>query len=158
MRFHKKEGKGIGFGELIPILYPDQQITIDTFKKVEKEFREGKRKRRLTEEEQLNIYKLDERQRFKFEKEKANKFYTGMGLAFIVLIITTIPVYIYIPNYSFLIINILFVIDIFFNIYLYSKQYNKYDKLRERDLYLAILDIKKEVNDLIENINKKTKT
>ena len=148
MRFHKKEGKGIGFGELIPILYPDQQITIDTFKKLEKEFREGKRKRRLTEEEQLNIYKLDERQRFKFEKEKANKFYIGMGLAFIVLSITAVPVYIYIPNYSLLIVNILFVINISFTIYLHFEQYNVYDKLRERDLYLAILDIKKNISDL----------
>ena len=148
MRFHKKEGKGIGFGELIPILYPDQQITIDTFKKLEKEFREGKRKRRLTEEEQLNIYKLDERQRFKFEKEKANKFYKGMVRAFIVLFITAIPVYIYIPNYSLLIVNILFVINISFTIYLHFEQYNVYDKLRERDLYLAILDIKKNISDL----------
>lgn len=71
-----------------------------------------------------------------------------MGLAFIVLSITAVPVYIYIPNYSLFVINWLFVIDILFTIYLYYKQHNVYDKLRERDLYLAILDIKKNISEI----------
>lgn len=107
------------------------------------------------------IYRDSEYKRIVREKEKAKKMiWKGIILAYIVLFITAIPIYIYIPNYSFFVINILFVIDILFTIYLYN-QYNEYDKLRERELYLAILDIKKNIsnlNNLMENINKKTKT
>lgn len=152
------KGRGIWFGEFDPILYSDQEGLIETYQKSEEDFRKGKKEKRLTRDERLNLYMISERQRIVKEKNKANKSYIGMGLAFIVLFITSIPIYIYIPNYSFFIINCLFVIDILFTVYLYSKQYNVYDKLRERDLYLTILDIKKNINDLnnlIENINKK---
>ena len=161
MRIHKKEGKGIRFGELVPVLYHDQQITIDTFRKLDKEFREGKRKRRLTEEERLNIYILNERQRFKSEKEKirklTNKIFTFISIIIIFILILT---YRFIPDLSLFFSIVMFNIEVWVGVYLYLKQYNIFDKLRERDLYLAILDIKKNINDLhnlIENINKKTK-
>jgi len=107
MRFHKKEGKGIRFGDFDPILYHDQEATIKVYQKIEEDFMKGKKDRRSTREERLIIYEENECQRIVKEKEKANKFYIGMGLVFIVLFITAIPIYIYIPNYSFFTINIL---------------------------------------------------
>ncbi len=157
MRFNKKRS-GIRFGKFDPILYSDQKELSELYQKDLEECKKDK-KRKLSREERLNLYRDFEYQRIVKEEEKAkNTFYIGIVLAFIVLSITAVPVYIYIPNYSLFIINWLFVIDILFTIYLYFKQYNAYDKLRERDLYLAILDIKKNISDLnnlIENINKK---
>lgn len=150
MRFHKKEGKGIIFGKFDPILFKDQKELFEIYQKNPE----------LSRDRRLLIYRDMEKKRIKEEKPK-DMIWKGLSLAFIVLFITSVPVYIYIPDYSFFIINCLFVIDISFTIYLYSKQYNVYDKLRERDMYLNILDIKKNISDLtnlIENINKKAKT
>ncbi len=159
MRFHKKESKGIGFGESYPILFKDGKFDPILFKDQKELFEIYQKNPELPRDRRLNIYRDMEKKRIKEEKEKAkNMFYIGMVLAFIVLFITSVTVYIYIPDYSFFIINWLFVIDILFTIYLYSKQYNVYDKLRERELYLAILDINKNISDLtnlIKHINKK---
>jgi len=151
MRFHKKEAM-VKFGEFDPILYSDQKELSESYRK----------NRELSREERLILYRDSEYKRIVKEKDKINKIIIlGWILAFTILIITIIMYYMNILNESFILVNTLFVIDIFFTIYLYFKQYNKYDKLRERDLYLAILDIKKNISDLsnlIENINKKTKT
>ena len=147
MRFHKKEGKGIIFGKFDPILFKDQKELFEIYQKNPE----------LSRDRRLLIYRDMEKKRIKEEKPK-DMIWKGLSLAFIVLFITSIPIYIYIPNYSFLIINALFGTDIFFTVYLYSKQYNVYDKLRERELYLAILDVSKNISDLtnlIKHINKK---
>ena len=148
MRIHKKEAM-VKFGEFDPILYSDQKELSEIYRK----------NRELSREKRLILYRDYEYKRIVKEKDKINIIIIiGWILAFTILIITIIMYYMNILNESFILVNALFVIDIFFTIYLYSKQYNKYDKLRERDMYLNILDIKKNINDLIENINKKTKT
>ncbi len=135
MRFHKKEAM-IKFGKYDPILYPDQKELCETYRK----------NRELSREKRLILYRKYEYERIVKEKDKINKIITiGWILAFVILIITGLMYYMNILNESFMLVNILFVIDIFFTIYLYSKQYNVYDKLRERDMDLNILDIKKKL-------------
>jgi len=148
MRFHKKEAM-VKFGEYDPMLFPDQKELSERYRK----------NRELSREDRLILYRKSEYQRIVKEKNKINKIVTiGWCLAVAILIITGLMYCMNILNESFILVNILFVINIFFTIYLYSKQYNIYDKLREREVYLAILDISKNINDLtnlIKHINKK---
>ena len=106
MRFHKKEGKGIGFGEYDPILFKDGEYDPMLFKdggydpmlfKDQKELFEFYQKNpELSRDRILIIYRDMGKKRIKEEKEKAiNIFYIGMVLAFIILFITGVPVYIF---------------------------------------------------------------
>lgn len=148
MRFSKKEYM-VNFGKYDPMLHYDQKELSERYRK----------NRELSREDRLILYRKSEYQRIVKEKNKINKIVTiGWCLAVAILIITGLMYCMNILNESFILVNILFVINIFFTIYLYSKQYNIYDKLRDRELYLAILDISKNINDLtnlIKHINKK---
>ena len=124
-------------------LYPDQKA-LSSFLRKNFENLSGKDMR--------FIYKICERDRVRFESSKKNNRINNRAdfllwvVLFIVIIFTAISNN---SNFSFIFSGILFSISILFSVYVFSKRNNEFDNQREQDKYNIILEINKNIGDLI---------
>lgn len=138
------EEKRFKFGKDDPIIhtYPDQKGLSDFLRN----------NPHLSGVDRLWAYERFEVNRIIREKKRiiTNIQNIGWVLAFIPLFI--IVLIIDVPHTSLIISSLLFGMSIFFSVYIFSKKINIYDKQRELDKYIIILEINKNIKDLINLI------